>query len=178
MSDQKARRQLTDWFGRWHGPLRRFLIGRAAVPAAEAEDLAQEVFLRLLRYDRAELVEHPQAYLYRIAKNVAAEWSMRARNRYSHDSRWLSGLLDERRPEHQAGRAEVQMHLGRALATLPPRQRQVLKLKFADGLDHVAIAEHLGITSRVVKRSLIASYAQLRDELQPKIGGITEYGSE
>jgi RNA polymerase sigma-70 factor (ECF subfamily) len=162
--------------------LRRFLIGRAAVPAAEAEDLAQEVFLRLLRYDRAELVEHPQAYLYRVARNVAAEWSMRARNRYSHDSRWLSGLLEEELPEHQASRAEVQVQLERAIATLPPRQRQVLKLRFEDGLDHVAIAERLGITSRVVKRSLIASYAKLRGELQPEIGGITEwttkYGSE
>ena len=43
------------------------------------DDAAQEVFLRLLRYDRGELVENPQAYLFKVATNVAAEWSIRAR---------------------------------------------------------------------------------------------------
>jgi hypothetical protein len=32
-----------------------------------------------MRYDRAELIERPQAYLYKMASNVAAEWAIRGR---------------------------------------------------------------------------------------------------
>lgn len=50
---------------------------------ADFDDVAQEVFLRLLRYDAAQIVEHPQAYLFKMASNVAAEWSIRSSNRSS-----------------------------------------------------------------------------------------------
>ena len=79
-----AKRRLSDWFRQWRLPLRRFLLRRAGVLAADVEDVGQEVFLRLMRYETAELIEHPQAYLYKVASNVATEWSMRARNRQSY----------------------------------------------------------------------------------------------
>jgi hypothetical protein len=45
-----AKRRLSDWFRQWQLPLRRFLLRRAGVPAADVEDIGQEVFLRLMRY--------------------------------------------------------------------------------------------------------------------------------
>lgn len=48
--------------------------------------------MRLMRYDRTELIEHPQAYLYKMAANVAAEWAIRMRYARPHDSKWLVGL--------------------------------------------------------------------------------------
>ena len=56
-------------------------IARLIGHPEDVEDVGQEVFLRLMRYETAELIEHPQAYLYKVASNVATEWSMRARNR-------------------------------------------------------------------------------------------------
>ena len=53
----------------WRAPLRKFLMGHGAVSGADVNDVAQEVFLRLLRYDRAELIEYPQAYLFKMASN-------------------------------------------------------------------------------------------------------------
>lgn len=44
----------------------------------DAEDLAQEVYLRLLRVEDLDAIEQPQAYLYRMARNIAAEWRARA----------------------------------------------------------------------------------------------------
>ncbi len=52
-------------------------MGHGAVSGADVNDVAQEVFLRLLRYDRAELIEYPQAYLFKMAANVANEWAIR-----------------------------------------------------------------------------------------------------
>jgi hypothetical protein len=72
MTDRDAKRRLADWFRRWRVPLRKFLLGKGAIPAADLEDVAQEVFLRLMRYDRSELIEHPQPppiiYRYRFPK--------------------------------------------------------------------------------------------------------------
>jgi DNA-directed RNA polymerase specialized sigma24 family protein len=67
MVSAHAKRRLTDWFHQWRVPLRRFLVGRRGVPAADVDDVAQEVFLRLVRYEKTELVDHPQAYLYKVA---------------------------------------------------------------------------------------------------------------
>lgn len=128
MTTAEAKRRLSDWFRQWRDPLRKFLLGRARVRAADVEDVGQEVFLRLLRYEKAELVEHPQAYLYKIASNVAAEWSIRAVNRAPHHSKWLDSLTETERPDDALVRAQTRLQIKRALTRLTPRQREVLRL--------------------------------------------------
>ncbi len=59
----------------------QILVGRGAVRVADLDDVAQEVFLRLLRYETAEVVQHPQAYIFKMAANVTAEWAIRSRHR-------------------------------------------------------------------------------------------------
>ena len=76
------RGKLADWFDELRDPLRRFLAVRRGVKTSDIDDLAQEVFLRLLRYDRAELVNDPKAYLFKMASNVACEWFTYARQRF------------------------------------------------------------------------------------------------
>ena len=60
MSDQDSKSRLADWFRRWRVPLRKFLAGKGAIRVSDLDDVAQEVFLRLMRYERADLIEHPQ----------------------------------------------------------------------------------------------------------------------
>jgi len=137
MTDRDARFRLTDWFLKWRQPLRKFLIGKGTVPASDLDDVAQEVFLRLMRYDRTELIEHPQAYLYKMASNVAAEWAMRGRYQRAREPEWLAVLAAEERGDQaidQASQRELQDEIERALLTLTPQQRQVLKLQFYSGL--------------------------------------------
>lgn len=170
--------RLTEWFRRWRSPLRKFLIGKAAVPFSDLEDVSQEVFLRLLRYERIELVEHPQAYLYKMAYNVAAEWAIRSRSRHPHDSRWLGGLIADDLPEDSAELQALQREVARAIDTLHPRHREILKLHFAGGLTRPEIAARLNMTPRSVKRSLIHSFDRLREELDPELLGDLRDGRE
>lgn len=123
MPDSDAKRRKTDWFRQWRSPLRRFLIGMAGARAGDLDDIAQGVFLRLLRYERAELVEHPQAYFFRIASNIAAEWSIRARSRHPHESKWLDSLPTDDLPEEDVARVKAQDEIERALNTYAPRER-------------------------------------------------------
>lgn len=67
-------------------PLLRFLVTRLP-HRADAEDLAQEAFLRLLRVPHSDLIRQPDAYLFRIAANLVLEFRLRARrSRVSFDS--------------------------------------------------------------------------------------------
>jgi RNA polymerase sigma factor (sigma-70 family) len=159
---KKVESRLSDWFREWHSPLQKFLQRRHSIRASDVEDVAQEVFLRLLRYDRAELVEHPQAYLFKMASNVAAEWAMRAHQRRPHNAQWLCDLPSGMSPEREAAEAASRAALHRALNTLPPRRRELLRLQFSDGLSHREIADRLAISERVVKRDLIKAYSALR----------------
>jgi len=178
MSGPETARKLTEWFRLWRAPLRKFLIGHGAVSGADVNDVAQEVFLRLLRYDRAELIEYPQAYLFKMASNVANEWAIRARSRRPHESKWLTGLLADDSPEHDAAQAEACAEVQRALSLLTPRQRAILKLQFGDGLGRAQIAEHLGATERAIKRDLMKSYEKLRTELNTDLLRMLSHGHE
>jgi RNA polymerase sigma factor (sigma-70 family) len=173
----EAKRRLSDWFRQWRMPLRKFLLGRVGVRTADVEDVAQEVFLRIMRYEKAELIQHPQAYLYKIASNVAAEWSIRGASRFPHDVKWLTTLPGGEQPDALLLRAQSQEEIKRALNTLQPRQREVLKLFFTEELSHNAIAERTGQTLRTVRRHFARGYGKLRRELDPELLGAFESGA-
>lgn len=133
------------------------------------DDVAQEVFLRLLRYENAELIEHPQAYLFKMASNVAGEWALRSRHRHPHDARWLVDLYATSDPEREVVRQAANEQVRQAIAGLPPRQREVVRLHFGEGLARAQIAERLKTSERVVKRDLINAYSSLRTVLNADI---------
>ena len=178
MTTGDAKRRVSDWFRQWRSPLRRYLLGKGGVAAADVDDVAQEVFLRLMRYDRAELIEHPQAYLFKMATNVAAEWSIRARHRQPHDPKWLAALTSEQRPDEDSLRDAAQGEIERALNTLTARQREVLRLFFSEGMQQAEIAERLGETPRSVRRQLANSYDKLRHQLDIELLGVITRGRE
>jgi RNA polymerase sigma factor (sigma-70 family) len=178
MTRVEGRTLLAEWFRQWRLPLRRFLLRRRSVPSADLDDVAQEVFLRLMRYESTALVECPQAYLYKIAANVAAEWSIRARYSKRHEPEWLADLVAEDQPEDHTERDLIQAEVARALSTLNPRQQEVLKLIFSEALGHAQIAQQLGTTPRSVKRIVTKSYHRLRHELSPELLGTVARGSE
>jgi RNA polymerase sigma factor (sigma-70 family) len=161
------RHRLASWFREWRRPIRHWLSRRSSVPTADLDDVAQEVFLRLLRYSDAVVVDNPQGYLFRIAANVASEWRERARVRRPHDQSWLQELqidaADE--PENAAARSLVQEHVQAAVQRLPQRQRVVLLLHVNDGLTYLQIAQQLGLSYRAVLRDLTRAYSQLRMQL-------------
>ena len=143
----------------------KYLIGQG-VSGADVNDVAQEVFLRLLRYDKGELIDCPQAYLFKMAANVVNEWAIRSSRRRPHESKWLLGLLAADCPEQDVARAQARAEVARALNTLTPRQRAVLKLQFGEGLGRTEIAVRLESTERAIKRDLLKSYERLRHELK------------
>lgn len=138
---ERAREGDRDAFGelfrRHHAAV--FRVARSRVPHTLAEDVAAETFARawvaLPRYKRtgAPFV----AWLYAIARNVAADALRRASRTDSH------GELDDRAHDPWTGHAEAQA-LADALATLPEEQRQVIELKYLLGLTNDEVGAALG----------------------------------
>jgi RNA polymerase sigma-70 factor (ECF subfamily) len=133
---------------------------RMIADATEAQDLAQEVFVRLWRA-REEIAE-PRAltaWLYRTCTRLAID---RARSRGRQDQVFtLAGAGGESGDGGEAlaaGNPESLSASRRALADLaartPARELEVVLLSRVDGLSHPEIAEVVGIGERTVRRLL------------------------
>jgi len=165
MNEPTPTGRIATWFSQWRLPLRKYLIRKGSVSNPDLDDVAQEVFLRLMRYDRTELIENPQAYLFKMASNVAAEWAIRGRERRLRDAQLYAQSSTGEAYEAQSASLELQEEIERALLTLTTQQRAVLRLQFYEGLSRKDIAAHLQMTERSVKRALMKGYQGLRLQL-------------
>jgi len=171
MARQDRSERLAAWVRKWNHGLTRFLERR--VPAhIDAQDLAQEVYLRLLRVEGFDSIAEPQAYLYRVASNVAAEWRLRACYRKPHSAEELDSLLEEASPESRLDQSQFAAQLDAALKLMPAMVRGVMFLKLRDGLTHQEIAAQMGITVRVVRRCVTKGYMELRHSLAGEPGDL------
>lgn len=138
--------------------LYRFLLRRLR-SVEKAEDLSQEVYLRLLRATELGHVKSPQAYVYRVALNVLSEFQIRERGgEVTFDSDAVAQMAEQLEGESvpeaiyeqdaQAARFE------QAIRELPPMQRAVLRLATQDVLSHAEIAVRLGISVSTMRNHL------------------------
>lgn len=154
-------RQIAAWADEWHNDLVRFLVRRTTTPA-DAEDLAQEVYLRLLRVDRYNLIRQPRSYLLRIAANLLHEWRLKAQQANPHQSDELESLAAADSPEQDMAAVLRARRLATELDRLAPPLRAALVLQIRDGLSYEEIAARIGVTPRMIKRYLLTAYAALR----------------
>lgn len=145
--------------------LQRFLMRRLQ-STENAQDLAQEAYLRLLHLERGEFVRKPQAYLYRIASNLVYEFRLRERNRpIMFDSEAFDHVAEctaEPLATEASDRMEIEQQLESILAELPPLYRAVLVLRKRDGLSYLEIARTLDISVHTVKKYLARAVARCR----------------
>lgn len=164
MPERRGNQRIGEWARNWNAGLTRFL--RRRLPQQiDAEDLAQEVYVRLLRIEKLDLIEAPQAYLYRVASNVASEWRMRACHSKPHSADELDTLVAATTPEALLDETDFARQLDAALRGMTPMIRTIIYLKLRDGMSHEEIARHLGITTRMVRRLLTTGYAHLRSTI-------------
>ncbi len=148
------RRAFEALFRRYTPPLVNFLA-RMVPERARAEELAQEVFLRIYQArDRYEPRARFSTWLFSIAHNLALNELSRS---YRKRERPLEDPVVERMPDPQPG-AEQRLEgkwaaqaIEGALAGLPERQRAALLLRVEQGLGYAEIAEVLEASSASVK---------------------------
>jgi RNA polymerase sigma-70 factor (ECF subfamily) len=147
-------------------PLERYLMRRVR-DGQDVRDLAQEVYLRLLRVGKAELATGDSpAYLYWIASHVVYEFKLRAkRERVVFDSDAVDALTEhppevERDPIGEG--LDLEGQLSRALKRLPPAYRAVILMHKRDGLSFAEVANELQLSKHTVKKYVGRALAALR----------------
>ena len=133
-----------------------------------ADDLLQDTYYRFLRAERAfDSETHRRNYLYRIATNLAHD--RHRRNRVAAPvpipAENEPGALAD--ASDLAAETERRTDLSRAMATLKPRERQMLWLAYAQGSSHEEIAESLGLRKNSIKILLFRA----RKKLASALGG-------
>jgi RNA polymerase sigma-70 factor (ECF subfamily) len=150
--------------------------------ATEAEDLAQEVFLRVYRARKKYRARCKfSTWLFTIANNLALN-TLRSRQRKPvvplklHDSgplgpRPAEQLVRDRtaRPEQRMQQQELAGVVQQALADLNERQRMAVVLNKFEDMGYAEIAEVMNLSTKAVKSLLSRARSNLRSALAPYI---------
>jgi RNA polymerase sigma-70 factor (ECF subfamily) len=153
--------------------LHRFLARRVS-HAEDADDLAQEVFARLLRVRNAELIRNPLSYLLGIATHVIREFRQRKRHdRVLYDSDLATELCDNADDTQTQGvnfpeQLELRQRLDKALSQLPAAHQLVLLLVKRDGLSYAEAAQAADLSIHTIEKYVVEARARLRVILAEK----------
>lgn len=102
----------------------------------------------------------PRAWLFGIARNAALD-ELRRRKRSTELAD--EPAADEAAPEGEAEAAERRVTVRAALATLEPRDRELIALKFHAGLDNAEIADVLGVSASNAGTRVHRALTRLRE---------------
>ena len=194
-SDASAFRQMTDAglleaaagrnhaaFGeivsRYHQPVYR-LVWRMTGGAADAEDIAQEAFVKLWQ-NPAQVREAGalKGWLMRVASNAVIDRSRRPRH---GDLDAVPEVHDpQARPDAPLDRSEAAKLIDGRIAALPDRQRLALSLVYFEGLSNIDAAQVMDVSIEAIESLLARARRSLKESLSAEwrelLGGLTETG--
>jgi RNA polymerase sigma-70 factor (ECF subfamily) len=163
--------------GKYHRAMIRFLfrmIGNQAI----AEELAQEVFLRVYRSRESYRAEAKFAtWLYRIATNLAVNHARDTKHERAAQNIYLDApdeetgttpdvADDEPSVEQRLLRNERMAAIRTHVMALPERQRMAVLMHKYQGMDYRQIGEVLKLSESATKSLLFRAYQTLRDKLK------------
>lgn len=129
-----------------------------------AEDLTEEIFLKAWKAVKSYKGKGQSfsAWLYRIARNHAID-DLRARGRCTSLEVETTAAVGN--PEQEAEGKLMQRKLLETISYLPPQQKQVIILKFIEGLDNREIEQIMGKNQGAIRVMQMRALATLRQRL-------------
>ena len=139
---------------------------------ASAPDLAQEVYMRMLRVSDPSSIRNPAVYLYTVANNLAKEHA-------TLDRRQTGGPMGDTRTKEQLepetlNALEVELdtrqrvsQLQVILRQLRPKCRAAVVLRFVHELSYREIALHLGVSGEMARKYVDQGLAHCQRQMPP-----------
>ena len=162
---------------KYRRPMVSFMY-RMAHNSAAAEDLAQEVFLRVYRSRTGyEASAKFTTWLYRIATNLAMNFTRDTRHERPENQVSLDEPAEEDAPrvdvadqglnaEQNLLRRERMQEIRKRVQSLPERQRLAVVMHKYQAMDYKQIAEVLKLSESATKSLLFRAYETLREQLR------------
>ncbi|MEG1327450.1 MAG: sigma-70 family RNA polymerase sigma factor [Janthinobacterium sp.] len=151
---------LSTLYSEHHGWLYGWLRGKLG-NRAEAADLAQDTFLRLLGKREAAPLREPRGYLATIARGLLID----RYRRQALEQAYLEALAQQAEPtsacaETHAIIIETLLAIDRLLDRLGARTRAIFLLAQIEELSHADISRRLGVSLPTVKKHLVRAYTE------------------
>jgi RNA polymerase sigma factor (sigma-70 family) len=142
----------------------------------DAEDLAQEVYLRLLRAEQAEsgAIRNPEAYLFTVAVNLLREraaLAARGGAMASLEDVEERFLTADPAPEDEIERLAREQRLSEVVSNLPPKFRAVIVMHYHHGLSYQDMAKRIGVSPNTIKKHISQALRLCRRQLRQIDGG-------
>lgn len=130
----------------------------------QAEDIVQDVFIKLWRLCATVSFSKVKAYLYRAASNSFLNEKAHEKIVLKHVKQ-KSNPIDNEDPEFVLQMGEFQLKLKEAIGALPTKEREVFLLSRMEKKTYGEISELIGIGVKAVERRMSKALLQLREEL-------------
>lgn len=167
---RKTSSPLLDAYFQRRPALKRFFQARFGAASVEADDMMQDLYLKLAETEQTVEVANPGAYLYRLAHNLTLD-RMRANQRaLCRDGDWRMAHHGHSAREDVAdlpgaeAAVGARMRLDRlvaALDSLPPQTGRVFRLHKFEGLSYAETAARLGISRSAVEKHMTTALRRL-----------------
>jgi RNA polymerase sigma-70 factor (ECF subfamily) len=130
-----------------------------------AKDIVQDTFLKLCRQSPQRLSGREAAWLFRVCHNSALN-RLRKERRMSTNTKSSEHATASGDPSDASVAAEDHRRVLRLIDQLPPKQRQVIRLRFHAGLAYREISDATGISQGNVGYLLHTALGKLREQMQ------------
>jgi len=142
--------------------------------AAMAEDVVQDLFLKIREMDPPEDLRSAEAFLYRVGSNLMLDRVKQQKRQAARDDTWNRESVGEgpepAAPDPPADEAMAsRQRLQRLLAgveRLPPQVAAAFRLHKFDGLSHAEVAQRLGVSRSSVEKYIMTALRTLMAEVE------------
>jgi len=149
-------------------PLKAF-ISRFIRGPQDIDDIAQETFVRAFLAEQKGDIQHPKAYIYRVARNLAFETLTKKSTQltsYIEDSCDQSLLESGEDIENKAIVMEKFDRVKIAIAEMPPQCQRVFIMHKVYGFKYREISQQLGISVSTVEKHMMTGLKKCRQSMK------------
>lgn len=147
-------------------PLTQYALHLLGGDLERARDLVQEAFLRLCDQEEEAVEGHLVEWLYTVCRNLAIDQRRKERRmRLITDEQQDTFAATYESPTDAAERVDAYARVTEMMEHLPPRQQEIVRLKFQHGMSYKEIGEVMDLTATNVGFILHTAIKSLRQSM-------------